>query len=151
MSREAIIAIAKKEIGYTEVPDNKTKYGQWFGLDGVAWCGIFCSWVYAMAGHPLGNVGYLKGFAGVGTALAHWQGQITQDPKPGDLVIFDWNKDKKPEHVGLFVQWLDKSAGLFQTIEGNTSQKNQSNGGQVQLRQRNMAFVEAFINPLNLA
>src|SRR5689334_14566854 len=112
MSREAIISIAKKEIGYTEVPDNKTKYGQWFGLDGVAWCGIFCSWVYSMAGHPLGNIGYLKGFAGVGTALAHWKNQITTEPKPGDLVIFDWQKDNKPDHVGLFVQWLDRHAGL---------------------------------------
>lgn len=34
-----VIEIAEKEIGYTELPanSNKTKYGKWFGFDGVAW------------------------------------------------------------------------------------------------------------------
>jgi len=37
MNGEKVIAIAKREIGVTEVPfnTNKTKYGQWFGLDSV--------------------------------------------------------------------------------------------------------------------
>lgn len=36
---EMIVAIARKEIGYEETPknSNKTKYGKWFGFDGVAW------------------------------------------------------------------------------------------------------------------
>ena len=47
-----IVEIAEKEIGQVEVPknSNKTKYGKWFGLDGVAWCGIFVSWCYSQAG-----------------------------------------------------------------------------------------------------
>ena len=54
-----IVTIASKEIGYSETPtnSNKTKYGKWFGLDGVAWCGMFVSWVYDKAGVPLGNIG----------------------------------------------------------------------------------------------
>lgn len=34
-----IIRIAQKEIGGIEKPanSNKTKFGKWFGLDGVAW------------------------------------------------------------------------------------------------------------------
>lgn len=37
MSR--IVSIAQSQIGTTEQPSgtNKTKYGKWFGLDGVAW------------------------------------------------------------------------------------------------------------------
>jgi len=52
MKAQNIIDIAFKEVGQTENPpnSNKTKYGKWFGLDGVAWCGIFVSWVYAQAG-----------------------------------------------------------------------------------------------------
>ena len=34
-----VVQIAVKEIGTIEVPkySNKTKYGKWFGLDGMAW------------------------------------------------------------------------------------------------------------------
>ena len=72
---QKVVEVAKKEIGTTESPknSNKTKYGKWFGFDGVAWCGMFCSWVYAEAGVPLGNIGFLKGFAGCQTAVAHFK------------------------------------------------------------------------------
>jgi len=45
-----IVRIASNEAGYVETPpnSNKTKYGQWFGFDGVAWCGMFVSWVNPM-------------------------------------------------------------------------------------------------------
>lgn len=51
MIQHKIIQIASKEIGQTESPknSNKTKYGKWAKLDGVAWCGLFVSWVYAQA------------------------------------------------------------------------------------------------------
>jgi hypothetical protein len=34
-----IIGTAEKQIGVVEAPkdSNKTKFGKWFGLDGVAW------------------------------------------------------------------------------------------------------------------
>lgn len=34
-----IVQVATREIGYLESPknSNKTKYGVWFGFDGVAW------------------------------------------------------------------------------------------------------------------
>jgi len=55
-----IVEIAEKEIGTTEYPanTNKTKYGAWFGLNGLAWCAIFVSWCYDKAGFPLGNIGF---------------------------------------------------------------------------------------------
>lgn len=70
-----IIEIAEKEIGETELPkdSNLTKYGEWFGFDGVAWCGMFVSWCYYLAGFPLGNIGFKKGFAGCQTAVAHFK------------------------------------------------------------------------------
>lgn len=148
MSRERIIQIATAEIGVTELPANSnlTKYGKWFGLDAQPWCAIFVSWVYDQAGHPMESLGFSKGFASVPMALQKWQ--KIEDPKAGDLVIFDWNKDKSPDHVGIFIEWLDPVAKTFETIEGNTSVSNNSNGGQVLKRQRNMAFVEAFLRPL---
>jgi len=150
MNGEKIIAIAKKEIGVTEVPfnTNKTKYGQWFGLNGVAWCGIFVSWCYDKAGFPLGNIGFSKGFAGCQTAYDYFKknGQITKEPQIGDIVLFDWNNDKRYDHVGLFVGWVANGKS-FSTIEGNTSMTNQSNGGCVMDRVRDMGTNPIFIHP----
>lgn len=133
-----IVEIASKEIGTVEVPknSNKTKYGKWFGFDGVAWCGMFVSWVYFHAGKPLGNIGFLKGFAGCQTAVAHFKkkGWITKTPAEGDIVFFDWNYDGRFDHTGIFVKKLDNNS--FETVEGNTALNNDSNGGQVMRRIR---------------
>lgn len=149
--REQIVEIASKEIGQTESPanSNNTKYGKWFGLPGVAWCGIFVSWVYAQAGKPLGKIGFLKGFAGCQTAVFHFgkTKEFTQEPQPGDIVFFDWNGDGRYDHTGIFVKWTTKGK-TFETIEGNTSATNQSNGGNVERRSRN--FVKGkvlFVSP----
>ena len=141
-----IVEIAKKEVGYIEKPVNKTKYGEWFGMNGVAWCGLFVSWVYDQAGFPLGNIGFTKGFAGCQTAVAYFtrKNKITNDPQEGDIVFFDWQRDGKYDHTGIFVRWL--TGETFETIEGNTSLKNQSNGGMVMVRERNIDHA-LFIHP----
>jgi len=134
-----IIRIAEKEIGSGEKPlnSNKTKYGKWFGFDGVAWCGIFVSWCYAQAGFQLPKIGFTKGFAGCQTAVAYFKkiNSITTKPIEGDIVFFDWNKDGRYDHTGIFVRWIDENT--FETIEGNTAVSNDSNGGQVMKRKRN--------------
>jgi hypothetical protein len=136
---DEIIRISEKEIGQVEKPtnSNKTKYGKWFGFDGVAWCGMFVSWCYATAGFPLPKIGFTKGFAGCQTAVAYFikTGQITTKPIAGDIVFFDWNKDGRYDHTGIFVKWLNDNE--FETIEGNTAVGNDSNGGQVMRRKRN--------------
>ena len=65
--------IAMEAVGYKESTNNSTMIGRWFGLDGVAWCGIFMSWCYDQAGFPLGKIGFIKGFAGCMTAVAHFK------------------------------------------------------------------------------
>jgi len=143
---DKIIEIATKEIGTLEVPlnSNKTKYGKWFGFDGVAWCGMFVSWCYSQAGKQLPNIGFKKGFAGCQTAVAYFKakGWITDKPVAGDIVFFDWNNDGRYDHTGLFVNW--NINGTFTSIEGNTSLTNNSNGGEVMKRNRankNCIFV----------
>jgi len=59
---------------------------------------------------------------------------ITNSPKAGDLVCFDWNWNGEYDHVGLFENWT--SGRAFESVEGNTSTSNNSNGGQVMRRQR---------------
>jgi len=143
-----IVSIAVLEVGQKEIPanSNKSKYGKWFGLDGVAWCGMFVSWCYAQAGSPLPNIGFKKGFAGCQTAVAYFKkmGKVTTLPVPGDIVFFDWNADDRYDHTGIFVRKI--SENQFETIEGNTSLMNQSNGGEVMKRTRSFKNV-LFVHP----
>lgn len=149
---ERIIAIASKEVGYAETPanSNRTKYGKWFGYDGVAWCAMFVSWCYAQAGVALPKIGFsTPGFAGCQTAVAYFRkaGLLAREPQPGDIVFFDWNDDGRYDHTGIFVRRID--AKQFETIEGNTSVTNQSNGGQVMHRTRAFRGV-LFVRPQHL-
>jgi len=144
-----IIEIALKEVGVTETPksSNKSKYGKWFGFDGVPWCGMFVSWCYAQAGVVMPKIGFSKpGFAGCQTAVAYFKknGKIVKTPQAGDIVFFDWNADGRFDHTGLFVRKIDDLH--FETVEGNTAIGNDSNGGQVMKRVRTFKNV-LFVRP----
>lgn len=150
--RDLIIKTASAEIGVSESPNNSNlnKYGEWFGLNGTAWCGQFVSWVYNKAGVPLGVIDYRKGFAGCQYAtrnLKKW-GRLVTIPQAGDVVFYDWQGDGKFDHTGIFVKDLGK--GLFEAIEGNTAFGNDSNGGQVMRRADRKYKVAIFVRPFVL-
>lgn len=132
-----ILDFALSYVGTKESPanSNRTNFGEWFGLNGVAWCGIFASFCYSKAGYALGAMDYLKGFAGVPFALKMFtkRGEVitAAQAQPGDLVIFDWDGNNVPDHVGIFK--AHKDATHFETVEGNTAVGNDSNGGEVML------------------
>lgn len=149
---QEVLAIAKKEVGYVEGKNNSNKYGQWYGMNGVAWCAQFVSWCLAQAGMVL-PIETKNGFHycpnGVSWFQRHgmWLGKVA-NPQPGDIVFFDWYPyDNKPEawHVG-FVE-LAPAGGSILTIEGNTSTTNQGNGGSVMRRERSMTLVLGFARP----
>lgn len=154
--RENLIKIFEAEIGISENPSgsNKVKYNTWFYgrevFDGdkpgakYPWCGAFVSWGFNEAGINLGTIDYKRGFAGCQYAVRNvkkW-GRIVTQPLPGDVVFFDWQGDGVFDHTGIFKK--DNGGGLFQAIEGNTAFGNDSNGGQVMIRERkykNAIFV----------
>lgn len=111
------------------------------------WCAIFVCWCYDQAGTPLPNIGFKHGFAGCQSALTWFTEKkwITRFPVEGDIVLFDWQRDGRYDHAGLFVQHIEP--GFFQSIEGNTAIGNNSNGGEVMLRKRR--YVNAiFVHPV---
>ena len=148
--RRLIISTAKSQIGQTEKPahSNKNKFGKWYGLDGYAWCAMYVSWVYHKAGFPLGHIDDKKGFRGCQSGYNHWRstGELTKKPTKGDIVLFSWG-GRIANHVGIFIEWVDKKKTKFKSIEGNTSLTNQRNGGQVMIRTRGMGNVKAFVKP----
>ncbi|MCW5910126.1 MAG: peptidoglycan-binding protein [Cyclobacteriaceae bacterium] len=150
MSRLTVLTIAEAENGTCETPthSNKTKYGAWYGLNGVPWCAIFVSWVFDRAGYPLNHIDTSRGFQYCHSAYNYWKANncLTEAPQPADIVIFDWNGDGTCDHTGIFVKWVD-AGKTFMCWEGNTALGNDDNGGRVMLRTRHTGSVKAFVNP----
>lgn len=158
-----IIETAFAEIGNCESPknSNNVKYNTWFYGKEVsgpmfAWCGTFVSWCYHFGGRPLGKMDYLKGFASCPFAYEFFKkkGLIidlkTTKAQAADIVVFDWNKDNRFDHVGLFKE--DCGDGLhFISIEGNTAVGNDSNGGEVMERKRAYSVATIVHIPEKLA
>jgi hypothetical protein len=148
--RTLVTKIAHREVGQKESPANSNmqKYGAWYGLNGVAWCAIYVSWVFDQAGLKLGKIDTDKGYHYVPSAYNFWKrtSRTTIDPQEGDIVIFDWQGDKLADHTGIFLHWIVKGE-TFLSIEGNTSISNDSSGGEVMIRIRQLSSVMAFIKP----
>lgn len=138
--RQAALAKAITQLGISESPpeSNNTKYGQWYGVNYQPWCAIFCTWCFEMTGD---SPSFVKGsrYAYCPYVVADARARVnglstTDDPIPGDLVVYDWAYDTIYDHIGIFEKWLPD--GQFSCIEGNTSTSNNSNGGQVMRRTR---------------
>jgi hypothetical protein len=146
--RVAALKRARTQLGVTESPpdSNRCKYTDWYGMVGP-WCAMFVTWSFELGatdvrkqapsfirGKQYAYVPYV-----VGDARAARNGlTTTDDPRPGDLVCYDWQRDGEYDHIGIFEQW-EIGTGTFTAIEGNTSVDNNSNGGQVMRRHRDVS------------
>jgi hypothetical protein len=135
-SLEAIIEIAKKEVGTIEGPkDNETKYGKWTGMNFQPWCQSFVSWCAFTSG--LNPKKYPKSASTVAASdwfkkNDRWSDARNDDPTPGDWIYFDFPDDgvNRISHVGICIK--NNNDGTIQVIEGNTSgtaKGDQRNGG----------------------
>ena len=148
-SPQEALALAITKIGVKESPadSNIVEFSQWYGFIG-AWCAMFVTWCYVSTG----SKAFVKGSRWAScpalyhdASVGNYGLSITRDPQAGDVVLYDWDKDHTPDHVGLFEMWLDSKNSSFSAIEGNTSAGNNSNGGEVQRRTRSRADVIAFV------
>lgn len=139
-----VLKIAEKEVGYKESPvgSNKTKYGKWYGLDGYAWCVMFVQWVFDQASVSLpartASCTVLRNYA---KKANMW---VTGDYRPGDVVIYDWGGDGVPDHCGIV---KNVGTSTLTAIEGNTAVGNDSNGGEVMIRERKLSQVMGAVRP----
>jgi hypothetical protein len=121
-----VVATAKHEVGTTEGSARADSYGAAVDVDtstyDYAWCATFVSWVMERTG----ATGYRSASVGDWVAMAaagDYGLSVTDTPRPGDLVAFDWDGNgdfaSPSRHIGVV-----KSApedGSFTTIEGNTT------------------------------
>ncbi|MBM4342979.1 MAG: peptidoglycan-binding protein [Deltaproteobacteria bacterium] len=140
--RQEILRVAESQIGTVEKGENRgavLKYQQHFGRGPEPWCADFVSWVYSQAGKAT-NSPYCPTFVQQLKKQGRWKGR--NDPQPGDLVFFDWDGDKNPDHVGI-VKAVNAD-GSITTIEGNTANpKNRREEGVFQ-KNREMNTVFGF-------
>lgn len=148
---DQVLAIARKELGYKESPagSNRTKYGQWYGMNGGPWCAMFVSWVFHHAGYPLPKIqiGAPSGgaYCPYFEAYARRHGQWHPLPKPGDLALFHFGQ-KTAIHIGI----VEKVKGTnFYSIEGNTGVNSNANGGAVMRRFRHPNLCRGFYRPIS--
>ena len=71
-----------------------------------------------------------------------------QVAKRGDLILMDFNKSGKSQHIGIAVHDFDLKTNTIQTIEGNTGDVNQANGDGVYIKTRQADFIRAVIRPV---
>jgi hypothetical protein len=117
-----VLNLARHEIGPKENPpdSNRTKYGTWYGWQGVLWCDIFQSWLFGQFPGGLDLVGGKHAYT---PSHAEWfkkHGRWGRRPRVGALVFFDFpDQIHRVQHVGLVEAVLDGGSRI-QTIEGNT-------------------------------
>lgn len=146
-----VLRVAASQIGYREAANGSNKFGQFYGMDRVAWCAEFQFWCFSQAG----GAGLIPKTAYTPT-FYQWFVSHHQDPndiRAGDVVFFDWQggRANSIDHVGIVEAVLNSST--IQTIEGNTSlgTGDQSHGGVVARRSRSMGFVAGWGRPLYAA
>jgi hypothetical protein len=144
---EKALTEARKHLGVKESPagSNKVLFSDWYGIRGP-WCAMFVSYCYVKAGSKAFAKGknyaycpYIVNDARAGRNSL----SVTRSPKPGDIVLYDWDGGVA-DHVGLFEKWKVEGSSFY-AIEGNTSVSDNSNGGQVMQRQRDVRQVECFV------
>ncbi len=146
MTGDDVLRVAAREIGYREEPGKRTKYGEWYGLQDK-WCMMFVQWCYHEAGADLPCR-----TARCGTLLRwyreHQPECVTERPTPGCIVIFNFPGGSSTDHTGLFVK-LD--GDRIATIDGNTGNESEGNGGWVQQKSRALSYANpTYIVPREL-
>lgn len=140
--------IAQTFVGVKENPpgSNRVMFSEWYGMIGP-WCAMFVTYCFVEAGSKAFKRGSHWAYCPFMVNDAREQRGITvvtEGIDQGDIALFDWGRDGVADHVGIVLTPPDK-AGNFRCCEGNTSTSSDSDGGQVMIRTRNKAQVQAFV------
>lgn len=153
-----LIAVAKTQIGYTELSTSTgaalsagqdggyTKYGAWFGAPTTAWCAFFVAWCSNQAGISTSIIPRIGNCA----AMVNWYSQRGRyhssknfTPRTGDLIFYNWSGGSTAKHIGIVT---GVSSSSVYVIEGNTGS---SYGYRVEAktRKRTAAYIIGYARP----
>ena len=142
---DKVIARAKKGVKRGSY-GSPNKFSRWFGFGNqvVAWCAIYVYYILCATG----GKSLMAGCSNKAYCPSVWnwaknKGYTRTSPKKGDLVLYDWEKDGVCDHIGFVIK--DLGNGYIQTIEGNTSNTSNGNGGCIQIRTRSKSLVKGYV------
>jgi hypothetical protein len=96
------------------------------GTPGEPWCNYFWRRINHRA-HAYANVPQIYEHGGSTRNLvdeATARHKLTTDPQPGDACCFKGDHYHTGyEHTGMFLDWIDKGAGTYYTIEANVGNR----------------------------
>lgn len=152
MTGRDVALLAATQVGISENPpnSNNVRYNTWFygrEVSGNAypWCMVFVQWVFAQLGVALpqrtASCGALMRAAQMSS---QW---VTEDYRPGDVVIYDFPGGAATDHCGIVESVTD--SGVV-AIEGNTGSGSDADGGQVQRRSRAFSVIVGAVRAKDL-
>lgn len=116
-TREAIVKAAGREVGNV----GGEKFWRWYGFNyHVHWCACFTSYIAAECGCIKSGIcprsALVDDWIAFYKKQHRWTGR-NYIPHSGDFVVFDWEGDGQPDHIGIVESCDGKT--VF-TIEGNS-------------------------------
>lgn len=141
------IGVTEKPFGSNNVIFNTHYYGGAVSGSSYPWCCAFVWDIFRMCGlSQLFYDGQKTAYCPTVYNWARQKGLIVpkETARYGDIVIFDWGGDGMADHIGFVESY---NGVTYTTIEGNTSDSNNSNGGQVMRRTRYSGQIQAVIRP----
>lgn len=141
--------VALKEVGYTEGANNANKYSHDLGRAAESWCADFVVWCAKQSGNATAILNTASCIE-----LENWARKAglvvpVNLIKKNDIVLFDFSKSGKPEHVEISLGY-NANTHLIDTVGGNTSSNNtgsQPNGDGVYTKHRAIQSVRTVIRP----
>ena len=150
---EKLLAIARSQLGVTENPVgsnsvvyNTEYYARAVKGSGYPWCCTFVWWLFREAGASELFYGGKK--TAYCPTLMNYHRKALQfvsgDYEPGDLIFFNFSGKSSAAHVGICEAWDGKN---ITTIDGNTGEGNEANGGKVMRRRRDKKYIVGAYRP----
>jgi len=146
-----LIAELNRRIG--AYPKDNVFNTWYYGKTGMAYdyCAVFILYVFHFIGiTELLWDNYTEAKKAVAEGVKNWMARakhlgqwFTENYQVGDVVIFDFNKNGIPDHIGVIIAIT--SATEFETIEGNTTMGNLSG---VFMKKRNIIDTMGVFRPL---
>ena len=152
MTGRDVALLAATQVGISENPpsSNNVRYNTWYYGREVSgssypWCMVFVQWVFAQLGVALPQ---RTASCGALMRAAQMSGQwVTEDYRPGDVVIYDFPGGAATDHCGIVESVTD--SGVV-AIEGNTGSGSDADGGQVQRRSRAFSVIVGAVRAKDL-
>lgn len=127
--RQLVVEFAKYQVGYEESNFNNNIFSQFFGGNFRSWCADFVSWCARQSSVPedvIPSESYVPDFVKFFLKKGQFKKRGAYTPKPGDLIVFDFNGNDSGDHIGI-VEKVE--GGRLYSIEGNTSSGCENDNG----------------------